>query len=277
MPIITISRGSYSRGKEVAEKLAAALGYPCISRDILLEASEEFNTPDIKLVRALHDPASVLDRFSHGRERYLGYLQSALLQHARRDNLVYHGLAGHYFLRGIPHVLKVRITAHMQDRVREEMRREGIDADQALFILQKDDEERRRWGLQVYGTDTWDSRLYDIVLHIGRLTVADAVAILADLARKPNFQATAESLQLVEDLALAARVRANLARVAPRAQVFTDRGRVCIHDLGGFPGVEDEERILRLARETEGVTEAVLQSGGPREQRDHINPFHNIG
>ena len=46
MSIITINRGSYSRGKEVAEKLALKLGYECISRDILLEASDEFNIPE---------------------------------------------------------------------------------------------------------------------------------------------------------------------------------------------------------------------------------------
>ena len=38
MAIITISRGWYHRGREVAEKLAAKLGYECISREILLEA-----------------------------------------------------------------------------------------------------------------------------------------------------------------------------------------------------------------------------------------------
>ena len=36
MAVITISRGSYSRGKEIAEKVAAKLGYTCISRDLLL-------------------------------------------------------------------------------------------------------------------------------------------------------------------------------------------------------------------------------------------------
>ena len=43
MAIITISRGSYSKGKEVAERVAQTLGYDCISREILLEASEHFN------------------------------------------------------------------------------------------------------------------------------------------------------------------------------------------------------------------------------------------
>ena len=58
MSIITINRGSYSRGKQVAEKLALKLGYECISRDILLEASEEFNIPEIKLIRALQITAN---------------------------------------------------------------------------------------------------------------------------------------------------------------------------------------------------------------------------
>ena len=62
MPIITISRGSYSKGKAVAEKVAQKLGYECISRDIILEASEEFNVPEIKLIRAIHDAPGILDR-----------------------------------------------------------------------------------------------------------------------------------------------------------------------------------------------------------------------
>ena len=78
MSIITINRGSYSRGKEVAEKLALKLGYECISRDILLEASDEFNIPEIKLIRALHDPATVLERFRHGKDRYISYLLSLI-------------------------------------------------------------------------------------------------------------------------------------------------------------------------------------------------------
>jgi hypothetical protein len=39
MAIITISRGSYSKGKEVAEKVAEHLGYECLSREVILDAS----------------------------------------------------------------------------------------------------------------------------------------------------------------------------------------------------------------------------------------------
>ncbi len=123
MPIITISRGSYSRGKEVAEKLAQKLGYDILSRDILLETSEKFNIPEIKLVRAIHDAPSILERFTYGKERYVAYIRATLLKLVQKDNVVYHGLAGHYLLRGIPHVLKVRILTDLEDRVQEELRR----------------------------------------------------------------------------------------------------------------------------------------------------------
>ena len=279
MAIITISRGSYSRGKEVAEKLAHKLGYACISRDILLEASDEFNIPEIKLIRALHDAPSVLERFRHGKERYVSYLRSALLQHAKKDNLVYHGLAGQYFLRGIPHVLKVRILADIEDRVAEEVKREGISAEKARYILLKDDEERRRWGLQVYGTDTWDSRLYDMVLNIKALTVTDAVDIISSVVAKPCFRTTPEAQKTVNDLALATRVQATLARIAPKLVVTANHTAVFIRNGEEIPTLSEDviDEIKRTAAGIDGVETVYMEVAEGRPQSDHVNPFHNIG
>ena len=277
MSVITISRGSYSRGKEVAEKLAQKLGYECISREILLEASDEFNIPEIKLIRALHDSTSVLERFRHGKERYISYIYASLLQHVRKDNVVYHGLAGQFLLGGIPHVLKVRIIADMDTRVDEEMSRENISHEKALYILRKDDEERRKWGLQMYGTDTWDSRLYDIVLHIGRLTVSDAVDILYDTARKPNYQATEESLKMVDDLALAAKVKADLIGIAPKIQVAADNGRIFISETDDTLVAKNKAQINAILKQIEGIEEVIFNVREPREQHGHVNPFQNIG
>jgi cytidylate kinase len=170
---ITVSRGSYSKGKEVAEKVAQRLGYACISRDLLLEASSQFNIPGIKLIRALHDAPSILERFTWGRERYLAYFATALLERVQRDNVVYHGLAGHFYLKGVSHVLNVRIVADLEDRVNLEMKREGISRDEAIYIIKKDDQERRQWSLRLFGVDTWDAALYDLVLHIKKMAVDD--------------------------------------------------------------------------------------------------------
>jgi cytidylate kinase len=246
MPIITISRGSYSRGKDVAEKLAQKLGYKCISRDILLEASEQFNIPEIKLIRAIHDAPSILERFTYGKERYVAYIRSTLLKHVQKDNVVYHGLAGHYFLQRIPHVIKVRILADLEDRVQEEMRRENIPAAEARYILKKDDDERRRWGMQVFGVDTWDPLLYDMVLHIKTLTVDDAVDLISHAAQLPHFQATPESQRLIDDLALAAGVESALVEEFPSAKVDVNQGEVFVSIKGNL--AQEEETIATVRR-----------------------------
>jgi len=166
MAVITISRGSYSRGKEVAEKVAQKIGCECIAREIILEASEEFNIPEVKLIRAIHDSPSILNRFAYGKEKYIAYIQEALLKHFQKDNVVYHGLAGHFFVRGISHVLKVRIIADLEERIRLEMEREGISKKEASHILKKDDKERKKWSKHLYGIDTWDPSLLKLFISL---------------------------------------------------------------------------------------------------------------
>lgn len=254
MSIITISRGSYSRGKEVAERVAQALGYECLSRDILLEASERFNIPEIKLIRAIHDAPSILQRFSYSKEQYVAYIRAALLRHVQKDNVVYHGLAGHYLLQGIPHLLKVRIIADLEDRVAEEMKREKISAEEARKILVKDDEERRKWGIKLFGTDTWDPNLYDMVIHIKTIRVDAAAEIIRCAVERPCFQTTPESQKLVDEMSLAARVEAALVEEIPSVKVEVKEGEVFISLRGAL--CADEElmsRVKRLASNIAGI------------------------
>jgi cytidylate kinase len=234
MSIVTISRGSYSRGKEVAEKLAQVLNYECISREIILEASEQFNIPELKLVRAIHDAPTILDRFTSGKERFIAFFRAALLKHLQRDNIVFHGLAGHFFLQKIPHILKVRIIADLEDRVREEMKRENISADEARLVLVKDDAERRKWGLSLFGLDSWDSRLYDIILHIDNMQVDNAVSIILHSLEQPCFQTTVESRRLLDDSSLAAQVEAALVKDFPKVEVDAREGDVFVSVRGSL-------------------------------------------
>ena len=52
MPIITISRCSYNYGKKVAEAVAKTLDYTCISREELLNASQEIPLISFTSVRS---------------------------------------------------------------------------------------------------------------------------------------------------------------------------------------------------------------------------------
>ena len=141
MAIITVSRGSHSRGAEIAEKVARNLGYECVSREVLLETSQHFNIPEVKLVRALHDAPSVLDRFTNGKQRYVAFIENAFLEHVQKDNVVYHGLAGHFFLKNVAHTVKVRILADLEDRSALVMERDGVSREEAQRIIKKDDTE----------------------------------------------------------------------------------------------------------------------------------------
>lgn len=216
MSIITISRGSYSRGKEVAEIVAKELNYKCISRDLLLESSDQFNIPEIRMIRALHDTTSVLERFDGGQDRYISYYKSTFLSHMIKGNVVYHGLAGHFFLQNISHVLKVRINAKMSDRVIEEMKRANCSEEKALYNLKKDDEERRKWGRQLYGKDTWDSRLYDIVYCVDVLTVEDIAEMIVNTIRKKQFRETPDSLAELRKRAFQTNMSLHRASTASR-------------------------------------------------------------
>jgi len=228
MGVITISRGSYSKGKEIAEKLAQHLGYECISREILLETSAHFNIHELKLIRAIHDAPSIFERFKHGKEKYIIFIREAFLQHIRKDNVIYHGLAGHFFCREIPNILKVRINANLNDRIREETKREHISEKEARHILKKDDEERRKWGMYLYGIDTNDPSLYDVVLHIDNLGVDDAVEILAEIAKQPCFQTTPESQKIIDDYHIAAKAQETLFDRFPSARVNCKNGVVFV-------------------------------------------------
>jgi cytidylate kinase len=268
MSIITISRGSYSRGKEVAEKVAQRLGYECIARDVILEASEEFRVPEIKLVRAIHDAPSILDRFTYGKEKYIAYFQSALLKHLQRDNVVYHGLAGHFFLKGVSHVLKVRIIADMGDRVKLEMEREGISGEEALRILKNDDEQRRKWSQHLYGIDTWDPSLYDLVIHIRKITAEDAVDIICHTVGLEHFRTVPESQEKMKDLVLAAEVKAALIDLKPDIEVSAKNGVVTVKTKAA----ESMERDLALKMEkiAKGIP-------GVQEMKVHALPIVPYG
>jgi len=98
MSIITISRGSYSHGSMVAEKLAEKLDYGCISRDVLIKISKEFNIPEIKLKRAIRSSPSYFERYTFAREKYIAFIRKAILEHLSKDNIVYHGFTGHFFM-----------------------------------------------------------------------------------------------------------------------------------------------------------------------------------
>ena len=256
MAIITISRGSYSRGKEVAEKVAEKLGYECIGREALIEASIEYDVPEVRIGRGAYDAPSILDRFTGGKERYIAYIQSVLTSRVRKGNVVYHGLAGQYLLKDVAHVLKVRIIAPLEYRVNVVMERDNVSEQKAISILRKSDEERYRWTKKLFLIDQRDSSLYDLVLNINKCTVENAADTICYVAGFKGFQATPESQKAMDDLYLACEVKARLVDMKPDVEVSADNGNIVVKTVAhGSQGEDIARDIKRVAQTVPGVIE----------------------
>lgn len=249
MAIISISRGSFRHGKEIAERVAQKLGYTCISREVMLTASSEFNVPEIQLARAVHDTPSFWDKYTFGKEQYLAYAQCALLEYAQKDNLVYHGLGGQFILKEVEHALTVYIMADIQSSVRVEMARQGISRGEARAKLKRDDHERTQWALDLWGTDPLDPRLFDLMIHLRKITVDDAVDLICQSALSEPFKRTPESQKELDDLLLAARVRSRLVGEIRMVTVRADTGVIYVEAMAA---AGDEARLLAWIEELAG-------------------------
>jgi cytidylate kinase len=277
MAIVTVSRGSYSKGKEIAERVATRLGFECLSREVILEASEQFNIPEIKLVRAIHDAPSILERLTITKASYVAAIRVALLRHLARDNVVYHGLAGHFLVASVPHALKLRIIADWEDRVRLEMARNAISRREAEHLLAEDDEQRRRWSLHVHGVDPSDPTLYDMLLHIGRMSVDDAVEVICHTVRLDRFSTTPASRQAMADILLAAEVQVAIMEIDRDVEVSADHGVVYLRPARGGTLPESSFRALeRRALPVPGVTAVESRFNAHGRGEDYSNPWYKI-
>jgi cytidylate kinase len=280
MAIITISRGSFSHGKEIAESVAERLEYECISREILIEASQLFNISETKLIQSIHDAPSTLERITRGKEKYLAYIQAALLQRIKNDNIVYHGHAGHLLLAAIPRVLKVRVIADQAERVALMQRKENISKEEAKTAIKNEDKHRAQWTRYLYKTDLNDPWLYDIIINIGQLNVSDACEIICTAARSEAYKTNFDSKKAISDMAIVSHIKAALQDIC-EADVSSNNGHVHIKvaaqkirktgqaspalQLHIFSTIKGDltRQVSEIAREIPGVTEVVCEVGLP--------------
>jgi len=207
MSIIAISRCSYTHGKDIAEAVATKLRYACISREDLLDASQEFNMPGIKLIKEIPNN---LDQTSSWNYRYIFYIRSSLLRHLKKDNIVYHGFCGHVFFKDIDHVLKVQITADLLDRVNLVMERDGVSRNEALAFIKTMDAARKKWFQNLYKIDISNAEQYDIAINISKFSYRKAVNIICKAVQLKRFQTTLESQKAMDELLFKAEIEAGV-------------------------------------------------------------------
>jgi cytidylate kinase len=254
MAIITISRGTFSGGGALAHRVAERLGYPCLSREVIVEAASRSHVPAEEITAAMEKRPAFWHRVLGQRTAHLLFVRAALAEHARADQLVYHGYLGHLLLPGVAHVLRVRVIADLEFRIQAALA-DHRTREAALAYIEKVDQERRDWSRFLFGVDWEDPLLYDVVLNLSRMSLETAGEAVIRLAASPEFQASPESAQALQDLVLQSRVAAALGMDERTRHadltVTAAAGLVTVSGRARWP--DGVEAVSQVAEQVEGV------------------------
>jgi cytidylate kinase len=262
MSIITISRGTASGGQALAERVAAKLGWPCLSNEVIVEAARRYNVPEPELVKAFEKAPTFWEKLTASRRAYLTFVQAAMCEYAEHGNLVYHGHAGHALLPGVRHVLKVRLVAPLEYRIGAVMERNsGLDRKGAVRYINQVDEERTSRMRYLFDVDWRDPYQYDLVLSLDKLTVDTACDLVIQAVQWEPFQPTAASRLALQNLALSSRLRAAL-NTHPQLgsyDIGVDVAGGVVTLSGTLPTDDTIRQVVNIAEQTTGIKQVLNQ------------------
>ena len=199
MSIITISHEAFGEGRAIAERVAGILGYRCISREVLVEASKRYGIAEAKFVEILEEkPHHWWAQLLESRGVYRIVLQAAICELAQDGDLVYHGHAGQKFFPGIRHVLNVFVETPREFRVQQVKARKGLSEEAANGHLDELDKIRSRRIKELFNIDWRDPTLYDFVVNTARMSVETAARLIVEVSQREEYRPTTESVKPLE-------------------------------------------------------------------------------
>ncbi len=262
MAIITLSRGTFSGARKLAEYISEKLDYSLVSREDIVERIAQYGMSEDRLDRARCRRLGMLPRLDLEWIHYLAYTRTALSKEIRQGNLIYLGDDGRIVLRNFPNVLSVHVISDLAHRIDTFMRRNdyAVGRKEARRFIKKIDEKRARWGRILYNDGRFDPSEFDLVIDPALTSIPDAYEIIRDTVELPRFQTTPESLETIEYMTLTANLR---ARIAMDADVVDDNIEVQVRDgvikiSGSVHSPEDAAAIRELLHKQPEVEDVEL-------------------
>ena len=204
MAVVTITRQYGGGGSDVAQRVAATLGWSLVDNDFVERvarqaglppetvAAHEERAPSLRerLVRALATaspevfvpggPAAELDE-----EALVGVTQRVIAEAAAAGRVVLVGRGAQAYLASARQedALHVYVVAPREARVRAVMERLGVDAKQAVQTIDQTDADRDRYVNRHYGRIRQDPANYHLVLNTGWLGFDGAAELVVAAVR----------------------------------------------------------------------------------------------
>jgi cytidylate kinase len=184
MNVLTVSREYGAGGGEVARRLAEALGWELLDRELLHRAAAIEEVPDAELERLDEKALSMVDRFRlhPPHQRYMHGLTEAARQAAARGKVVLVGRGTRQLLGDMPDVFHLRLVAPLEWRVQRMALREGWSMEQARTRCLEVDRSRDRFTRYFFGPDALQPQQYDLVANTDRVPLDDVVDVVRRMA-----------------------------------------------------------------------------------------------
>jgi len=263
MAIITISHQMGAGGPEIGMALGQRLGFHYVDQELLTDAVRRYGVAEEKLSHLDETKPTLFERFDTETRHYITVLQTTLLEFAEADNVVLMGRGGQWLLRGIPHVLRVRVIAPFEQRVRRWIKRtteltgETPNQRAVVDLIRRDDGEKSRRMRYLYEVDLADPTLYELVVNTEKLKCEAVVEMIERVASRPEMAITDAGRRVVSSRALASRVQVSLA-----THPETRRYRISVEAEDGVVTLEGTaalERAVEVARGVAGVVQVKTQ------------------
>lgn len=263
MAIIVVSHEMGAGGTEIGQLLGQRLGYRYVDQELISAAAQRYGLLEEKLSHLDESKPSLFERFDAETRRYITVIQTALYEFAEQDNVILMGRGGQWLLRGVPHVVRVRVIAPFDTRVKRLAKKlagqmgEQTNQRRVVDMIRRDDAEKLGRMRYLYEVDIRDPAFYDIVVNTEKLPPEAAVEVLASAAARPEVATTPAGAQLVADRALASRVQVALA-----THPETRKYRTTVEAKSGVVTLEGTaalDEALDVARAVEGVREVRTQ------------------
>jgi len=256
MTVIALTEEMGSLATDVADHLAADLGLAVMRHEVIDNVSTRMHVPTSLINRLREGKAGTLERLRADKASLAVYMTEEVLEVAARGDVVLRGWGATCLLRTVPHVVCVRVTRPFAQRVA--WLREQLGADDIAFVEEEIRRSDRAHAARMhaqFGVTWGDPLLYDLVLNTDRLSVETCARQVAALAQRPEFAETEASRARLQNMALAARVRAALrADAATRhidVTVDSDAGRIVL--AGIVLDADEMPAAERVARAVAGV------------------------
>lgn len=263
MAIIIISHQMGAGGPEVGRALAQRLGYRYVDQELLLDAVRRYGLAEEKLSHLDESKPTLFERFDTETRHHITVLQTTLLELAELDNAVFMRGGGQWLLRGVGHVLRVRLIGPFEHRVKQwikrvaEMTGETPNHRAAANFVRRDDAEKSGRMRYLYEVDIADPMLYELIVNTEKLKYDAVVEMAESLVRRPEMQTTESGRKLVASRALASRVQVALANHSE-----TRRYRITVEAHDGVVTLEGTaalDRAVEVARTVPGVLDVRTQ------------------